>query len=248
MTRSCCSRGHVTCFKRLSQADIESTRHGFYSLQTETEQTQHMLDYMRQHSRGDKTVLYTVAGQEVCEVSFRMAYGLRYNRFMSMKAKFIQGVVVAEHGRLGKRYTGEASIRAISWLRTFVQKVGDHMPTSKDIHLPSCLTKADVYALAADDLTQGGLPCCGVSTFYDVWASEFPHVKIPKVTIGIYMYLHMTKWLCVSISGLILRVCKCGIVHRHTYNVGVQSGLTVILHYEVRHIFRFLTGEQIFQV
>lgn len=76
--------------------------------------------------------------------------------------------VVAEHGRLGKSHIGDASIRVISWLRTFVQKVGDRMLSSSDIHLPSCLTKADVYAVAADDLCQGGLKCCNMSTFYAI--------------------------------------------------------------------------------
>lgn len=183
MTKYCCDRKAVTCFKLLSQADIECVRQEFYSCATETEQTQYLLHYMREHSRGDKSVLYTVAGQEICETSFRMVYGLRYNRFSSVKARFASGVVVAEHGRLGKSHIGDASIRVTCWLRTFVQKVGDRMPTSTDIHLPSCLTKADVYALAVDDLSQGGLSCCKPSTFYNIWKSEFPHVKIPKVII-----------------------------------------------------------------
>ena len=55
------------------------------------------------------------------------------------------------------------------------------MPTSTAIHLPSCLTKSDVYSLAFDDLTQWGLECCAISTFYEIWQSTFPNVKIPKV-------------------------------------------------------------------
>lgn len=180
MTKHCCDRKEVTSFKFLSQADIEHIREQFYSSTTETEQTQHLLNYVKEHSQRDKSVLYTVAGQKVCEDCFRMVYGI-YNRFTSVKAKFVSGVVVAEHGRLGKSHIGDASIRVISWLCTFVQKVGDRMPSSSDIHLPSCLTKADIYALAADDLCQGGLKCCNMSTFYAIWKSEFPHVKIPKV-------------------------------------------------------------------
>ncbi len=45
------------------------------------------------------------------------------------------------------------TFRVISWLRsTFSKRVGDQMPSSSAIHLPSCLTKADVYTLAKDDL------------------------------------------------------------------------------------------------
>ena len=55
------------------------------------------------------------------------------------------------------------------------------MPVKTEIHLPSCLTKGDVYALAVDDLSQGGLESCKISKFYQIWQQEFPHVKIPKV-------------------------------------------------------------------
>ena len=43
------------------------------------------------------------------------------------------------------------------------------MPMSKIIHLPSCV---DVYELAKEDLTQGGLECCSESTMYDIWKKE----------------------------------------------------------------------------
>ena len=66
-------------------------------------------------------------------------------------------------------------------MRTFFQKVGDRMPMSEAVHLPSCLTKVDIYELAKDDLTQGGLHCCSISMMYEIWKSEFDNVKIPKV-------------------------------------------------------------------
>lgn len=182
MMHQCCSKKEVTCFKLLSQAAIERIRACVYSL-SETAQTQHVLNYLLEHSRGDKSVLYTVEGQEVCETCFRMVHGFRYNRFKSIKSKFLHGIVIAEHGRLGRGEVSDVSVRVISWLRIFVDKVGDRMPTSTMIHLPSCLTKADVYSLAHDDLTQGGLECCKTSTFYDIWKHNFSTVKIPKVTL-----------------------------------------------------------------
>ena len=75
MNKTCCNRKNVTCFKLLSQALIDSIRSEFYTL-TETEQTQVVVDYMRRHSRDDKTILYTVGGQRVCTSCFRMVYGL----------------------------------------------------------------------------------------------------------------------------------------------------------------------------
>jgi len=181
MTKTCCDRKEVTCFKLLSQAHIESVRRDFYYKMTEIMQTQKVLDYMRDHCRDDKSILYTIAGQEVCETCYRMTLGIRYNRYMSIKAKFLGGAVIAEHGRVGRGSYSSATIRVVSWLRMFFHKVGDNMPVKKEVHLPSCLTKGDVYALAVDDLSQGGLECCKISTFYQIWKQEFPHVKIPKV-------------------------------------------------------------------
>ena len=192
-SKHCCDRKEATCFKRLTQATIESVRKQFYAL-SETQQTQHILNYMMDHSQGDACVLYTIGGQKVCEVCFRMAYGIRYNRFSAIKTKFNDGIVVIEHGLTGKHPIGDVAIRVISWLRMFVQKVGDKMPTSNDIHLPSCLTKSDVYSLLYDDLSQGGLKCCSMSTFYGIWESHFPNVKIPKVQVHVMplFFIHNT--------------------------------------------------------
>ena len=181
MTKRCCDQKQITCFKLFSQADIDKIRQEYYSLSTEVDQTQFLLSYMRNHSKSDNSILYSVAGHVVCETCFRIAYGIRYNRFAAVKKKLLSGVVLAEHGLLGIRRSSCAQIRLISWLRTFIHKVSDKLPMCDEIHLPSCLTKADVYALAVDDLTQGGLECSKMSTFYEVWKSEFPNVKIPKV-------------------------------------------------------------------
>jgi len=183
MTKSCCDRNKVTCFKLLSQQHIESVRYEFYSHSNEVVQTQKIVSYMRQHSRDDGSVLYTVAGQEVCEKCFRMVYGIRYKLYSAMKAKFRSDTIVVEHGHLGRGSYTRTTVRVVSWLRMFINKVGDHMPSKPQIHLPSCLTKSDVYTLAVDDLSQGGFECCKKSTFFQVWLNEFPHVKIPKVIL-----------------------------------------------------------------
>ena len=186
LTKRCCSRSVVTCFRKLSQVDIDKAREHLYSLETETAQNQVVLDYFAQHSSDGNAVMYTVAGKTVCETCWRLVYGLRYNKFSCLKQKFAAGVIHVEHGRQGLSQPRDSTLRATCWLRSFVDKVGDRMPMNSSLHLPSCLTKADVYSLACDDLTQGNMQCCSISTFYDVWSKEFPHVQIPKVY---YMFL-----------------------------------------------------------
>lgn len=136
---------------------------------------------MREHTSDDKSVLYTISGLKVCEICWRYTYGLRYKIFETIKEKFMRGVVTIEHGLTGRLKTSATTLRLLGWLRSFFGKIGDRMPMSDTINLPSCLTKHDVYELAKDDLTQGGLSCCSPSHLYEVWKTEFPNVKIPKV-------------------------------------------------------------------
>ena len=93
--------------------------------------------------------------------------------------------VTIEHGRQGLRSCRDSTVRAASWLGMFVDKVGDRMPTDGTIHLPSCLTKSDVYNLAQEDLSQGGIPMCSRSSFFRLWKNDFKHVKIPPVSSNI---------------------------------------------------------------
>ncbi len=122
MSQYCYQCKQVTCFKLLSQSTIERIRLTVYSL-SETEQTQLVLNYMQEHSQ-DEGIVYSVGGHQVCETCFRKVYGFRYNRFAAIKAKFHNGILVAEHGRTGRCEITDSSIRVISWLRTFSEKVG----------------------------------------------------------------------------------------------------------------------------
>ena len=181
VVKKCCDSKNITCFKRISQADIEKCRHDLTSRPTETQQNQFVIDYMRYHARNDNRILYSVSGQVVCETCWRLTYGIRLKKFKALKEKFKSGVVIIEHGLTGKSRRSEATLRLISWMRSFFEKIGDRMPMSNDVHLPSCLTKSDVYDLAKDDLTQGDLACCSPSQMYELWKTDFSHVKIPKV-------------------------------------------------------------------
>ena len=40
-----------------------------------------------------------------------------------------------------------------------------------------------IWCIHVGSLSQGNLECCGMSTFYRIWAAEFPNVKIPQVRL-----------------------------------------------------------------
>lgn len=173
------------CIRRLSYKDIEQVRNKFYGLRTETAQNQYVIDYLHQHSGSGGEHLYTVGGIEICEKCWRFSYGLRIKRFSRLKQKFSNGTIIVEHGRYGLTHPSDATIRTLSWMDIFFKKIGDQMPTKKVIHLPSCLTKADVYGLAFDDLNSGGLSSPSPTTFYRLWQTHFTDVVIPKVIFSL---------------------------------------------------------------
>ena len=178
----------MTCFRLLSYTDIEVTRQYYAAPDTETKRNQKIIDYFIQHSGCDDVVHYTVSGKTVCETCWRLVCGLRYNKFSALQKKFKSGVVAVQHGRKGIIQPHEGTLRMTSWLKMFTEKVGDRMPMSEEIHLPSCLTKIDIFNLANDDLKQGdtgSASCISLSSFYSLWEEKFSHIKIPKVRMGI---------------------------------------------------------------
>ena len=176
----------------LSYKDIEVTRQHYSMPRTETMQNQLIIDYFIQHSGCDCIIHYSVSGISVCKTCWRLVCGLRYNKFSMLKKKFKNGVLEVEHGRKGIVQPSEGTLRMISWLKIFAKKVGDRMPMSQDIHLPSCLSKIDIYNLASDDLMQGSAgrgSCISMSNFYSLWEEKFSHIKIPKVLKYVHLVL-----------------------------------------------------------
>ena len=72
---------------------------------------------------------------------------------------------------------------ASAWMNDYFSRMGDHMPDSNRIHLPSFLTKRKVYKKMCDDLYEDGIQeIISLSTFYDLWEREYSHVLIPEVS------------------------------------------------------------------
>lgn len=176
----CCDK---YCTRQLLSKDIETLRDDILSSsRTETQQSQKVVDYLRLHSDTEGRVLFVVGGRLVCKECWRLSCGLKRTRFRRLVEQFESGVLVHEHGRSGCQYLRNSTEAAISWMRSFFDKVGDRLPMQETVHLPACLTKNEVFKLYQDDLTKADIECCGQSTFYSVWKSDFTNVVIPKVS------------------------------------------------------------------
>ena len=54
---------------------------------------------------------------------------------------------------------------------------------SEDLHLPSCLTKFDIYNLANMLGDSRSTPCISLSSFYDLWDNKLSDDEILKVCL-----------------------------------------------------------------
>ncbi|XP_071958009.1 uncharacterized protein [Antedon mediterranea] len=67
-----------------------------------------------------------------------------------------------------------------AWFIKFCNEYGDQMPTNGQIHLPSTLTKHDVYMHMKDEFELRNEDVCALATFYKFWCVEFKHIVIPE--------------------------------------------------------------------
>ncbi len=82
----------------------------------------------------------------------------------------------------------EAAQHTRTWLDNYTQKYADKLPNTEKLHLPSCLTRHDVYAMCRSELEDSNFPYVSESHFYLLWRQHYKHVVIPKVTMKRPMY------------------------------------------------------------
>ncbi|XP_063964831.1 uncharacterized protein LOC135156392 [Lytechinus pictus] len=80
------------------------------------------------------------------------------------------------------------------WLSKFVDKFGEKLPTNNKIHLPSCLTRGNVYWIMKEEVEEQGGSVCSQQYFFRKWRHEMSHVTIPKVN-------RFSKWdICTKLK------------------------------------------------
>ena len=82
----------------------------------------------------------------------------------------------------------------IYWLEMFTEEVGNRMPMSEDLHLPSRLTKIDIYNLANMLGDSRSTPCIiSLSSFYDLRENKLSDDEILKVCLHLVFSVVATE-------------------------------------------------------
>ena len=90
---------------------------------------------------------------------------------------------MTEHGNKGKKRQNSKTEDACAWMQRYFTLLGDFMPHTNRIHLPSWDSQKFVYARYQEDMLQGGAEAVSLRTFYRVWSENVSHVVIPEVRI-----------------------------------------------------------------
>lgn len=178
----CCRKG---CLKYLSPAEVCQARHHFSS-KTPEEQRQYLLDCETVSSVDSaQPQIFALFGKGLCKKGFALVLDCSTKRLDRVAALLREGVAKVSHRNVGQLRQTTKTTDAIAWMNSYFQMIGEHMPDCDRIHLPSFLTKRDVYERMVAELRENGLDekeIISLSQFYSVWESQFASVLIPEVS------------------------------------------------------------------
>ena len=115
---------------------------------------------------------------EVCNKSFSRLINVPERIIVLVLKDHKNGVTNYVHGRVGVRSQNIRSVEFIAWLYNFAKKVGEFLPTSNTIHLPTYLRKSDVFYYYIKE--KGRENCIKMSTFYKIFKFEFGQYRLDK--------------------------------------------------------------------
>ena len=193
MMKDCCKN---QCLLHLTGHSMLTSRRKICCLQG-SERRQWIIERITDSSsyvNGKLDVKFSIGGTGVCRVAFMKVHGFP-PRTLSRAIKYVeQGKLIVEHGNKGKKKATTKCEGAKAWIDKYVNLIGDKMPNSKQIHLPSWDTIKDIYGRYKDDMIKQMLDESTIisrSMFYKIWEDDFPHAVIPEVRTMICVDLQL---------------------------------------------------------
>ena len=139
----CCQSVH-----NINILDIIKYHNYFEELSRQAKQ-KWLLDYFNTHStvtaiyNNESEISFFICGKQVCQTVWISTLGISTSNFYGIRKKFLTGCVsvIKDTQRSPLQRTSEA----IAWMTNYFNLIGDHLPHRMVIHLPSSLTKVNIY-------------------------------------------------------------------------------------------------------
>lgn len=155
----CCDK---ECLRYLTANDIITARTDFVQL-TKSEQKQYLFTKLREnsseahHQAGKIETKFYIAGKEICSASWSKIYSISMRTLTRMLKDISFGENHVAHGNQGKKRVNTKKESVAAWMERYFTLIGDKMPDSKQIHLPSWETKKDIHARYCQDMQLRGI-------------------------------------------------------------------------------------------
>ena len=149
-----------------------------FSTMTQTERNSEELNFLTQawNREQDSFDRFRLDGYDLCETCFTDFFMIAPSTWQNRKNSVRAGNRTWEHGGTGHSgRTSESGYFSRIWMAEYFFTLGDYQPDTGQIHLPPG-DRNDIYEEMRHDLSG---QCVASSTFYEIWSSEFSHVKQP---------------------------------------------------------------------
>ena len=121
--------------------------HSYFNQMSTLAKQRWLLDYLNTHSftisNNEVEISFFVSGKKVCQAIWISTIGISLSNFYKIRKKFLSGSVniLTKCQRSPLQKTTEA----IAWMSNYFDLVGDHLPHRMIVHLPSSLSKVNIY-------------------------------------------------------------------------------------------------------
>ena len=127
---------------------------------------------------------YMLCGKKVCRKAFLSILSISQKRLRTVERLVESRAISAKPTLLSSRSrTQKVEITSV-WMESYFKRIGDRMPHTEQVHLPSFLTKTSIYHQMMAELFQQGHTendIISLSHFYALWNERFSYCIIPKV-------------------------------------------------------------------
>ena len=202
-----CKKGCADVVNSLSKEDLDRIQRRLKN-KSDNQTSNNLLEHLKAQSDiGVGVQGFMLKGHRFCISYFSSL--MKISKYMLKKAlvDFHNGAQQYVHGNVANPRESLASVKLISWLKTFSQLYGQSAPDECTTVLPSWLTKATIYRIYTEEATA---PFVKQSNFYKLFDEKFgahrndkslPHVRISKYST------HSVCSECTSLSAY-QRSCK----------------------------------------
>lgn len=182
---ACCSN---RCIAAMSLPELELI-HKSFSNKTRVEQRQFLSNIVLASAKRNFDSLsingYALFGRKLCKKALLSVLGISPKRLRTATRLVTAGATTtATCSRVNFERKSNKLHIACAWMENYFKRLGDRMPHTQQIHLPSFLSKKTVYELMIDELARQGLAndqMLSLSHFYALWKDCYSNCIIPKV-------------------------------------------------------------------